>query len=932
MEISNVFSSFVFNKQLTAESTSSRHFLENWRWWSRSQAKGHDEERDGAGPNGLPGTLAAPTASLSSAPSYSSASNTVSGEDSDATKDAPNISLNVNPTKSSAELYLMVVVGIALQAAVLVFAGLATYYWEFLKDGERMRAYSYPTTATGTIFLALGMFICAAVVERSTEEANYAKVPGARRYNIRIVWLQRGRIVNDQTFDSFAVIATTPSDVVLTSRRSRTSAGRPTDLRRSMQKGFLFKIASSPAEAFTVAGVLISLVGFILQFSGLRGSNWTISIAQLVATMVMTLVRAIGRRSLVKRPSSVPLTAGYEQDWLATSIGTDRAKFWDHHTAASGGEDNATASPPSPRGSSGQAVDPSADAAGQLHPSPWRIQTGDNARAFWIKNPATDVAEYPNNNESQEIIRLRQRLGILSKWVGPVSPMAVSVANSIDEVMNVLFPTVSEPFVFALNVQSDRETHWIRLTVQKSSKEQPWTANAAEIEAILSLWVYHTHQAERNRALGGAAAAGHPPEGGPGGAQEKDDDDDWLRKGDKALPRQIMRFLGPDTPALRRDLNWWMPGRLSTLLRVEAIRPVMGRAHPGGVNRILGHSRIAGFSKLSDSKDPVDLSASHEVMEIESQSLNIDEIEASGSYPVLSLATMSDTTLEVSFAQHLFSAFMWAVSKKIARIEGQSSAKQTDMLSNPTAWHYFKLENTTISRIAQAVQKTGLGSLEDVYLCIVPPLSHSLRLPDAAAASLVLNAVASREPFSAVTEFASTYLELLRFGTKFGPSADGRLCPFAIKSVALVVEYCRTVSQMTQLLKYQCRDAKPLESIRDGLAAKLKDVDPNLMHVLRTMYENQDRLEGLDGLVPELPPNYNKSSRDIDTYVEYTPLNREILSRRFKEAEKHFKYANEKDILGWNALFYAVNIPNLDDEELVRYCRPPPPDMHAMAY
>lgn len=821
----------------------------------------------------------------------------------------------------------MVIVGIALQAAVLVFAALATYYWEFPKAGEAVRAYSYPTTATGTVVLALGMFICAAVVERSTEEVNYAKVPGGRRYNIRIVWLQRGRIVNDQTFDSFAVIATTPSDAVLTSRRRRTSARAPTDHRRSKQKSFLAKIASSPSEAFTVAGVLISLSGFILQFSGLRGSHWTVSIAQLVATMAMTLVRAIGRRNLVKRPFSVFLTAGYEQDWLATSIGTGRARFWDHFTAIGGGGDgvNTTTSfPPSPHG-------PSAAIAGELHPSPWRIQTGDNARAFWIKHLAADIAEYPNNNESQGIIRLRQRLGTLSKWVGPVSPMAVSVANSIDEVMNVLFPSDPEPFVFALNVQYGRETHWIRLTVQKSSKEQPWTANAAEIEAILSLWVYHTHRAERNRALGGAATAGHPPEDSQGMAQEDDDDDDWLRKGDKALPRQIMRFLGPDTPALRRDLNWWMPGRLSTLLRVEAIRPATGRASPSGANRILGHSRIVGFSKLSDSEDAADLTPNHDAVEIESQSLNIDEIETSGSYPVLSLATMSDTTLELSFAQHLFSAFMWAVSGKIARIEGQSSAKQTDMLSNATAWHCFKLENTTISRIAQAVQKTGLGSLEDVYLCIVPPLSHALRLPDAAAASLVLNTVAGREPFSAVAEFASTYLELLRFGTKVGPSADGRLCPFAVKSVALVLEYYRSISQMTQLLKSQCRDASPLEGIRDELAAKLKDVDPNLMHVLRTMYENQDRMDGLDGLVPELPPNYDRSSPEIDTYVEYTPLNREILSRHFKKAEKHFKYANEKDILGWNALFYAVNMPGPDDEELVRYCRltPPPPPKHA---
>lgn len=69
------------------------------------------------------------------------------------------------------------------------------------------------------------------------------------------------------------------------------------------------------------------------------------------------------------------------------------------------------------------------------YPWAWGILTGENARADgqWGPTSSTDPM-----NPSQNLVKLRMRLGKLSKWTGLTSELAVSVASSIDEAMNLL--------------------------------------------------------------------------------------------------------------------------------------------------------------------------------------------------------------------------------------------------------------------------------------------------------------------------------------------------------------------------------------------------------------------------------------------------------------------------------------------------------------
>jgi len=79
-------------------------------------------------------------------------------------------------------------------------------------------------------------------------------------------------------------------------------------------------VNTNRSEAFTLLGTLLSLVGVILQFQGLRGLHWVASIAQLVAVFVMTMFRAWVQRELIVRPVAKEVLDGYEMDWLALAV------------------------------------------------------------------------------------------------------------------------------------------------------------------------------------------------------------------------------------------------------------------------------------------------------------------------------------------------------------------------------------------------------------------------------------------------------------------------------------------------------------------------------------------------------------------------------------------------------------------------------------
>jgi hypothetical protein len=177
----------------------------------------------------------------------------------------PNIFFNVSGGSANHwELVLVSVIGVLLQSGVLVYDGVITYHSR-ARFEPGFHAYAFPFTLFGTLGVMLGTFICAYVVETSTDEEIWEAV-GPKKESLQTVWLQRGQFVGDQVFRSFAIYDVLKQHVIRTSRKSP-------DLKRLEVWAFLGStlavISGSIQHRFSNSVSDIDIdPGFVFQFIG----------------------------------------------------------------------------------------------------------------------------------------------------------------------------------------------------------------------------------------------------------------------------------------------------------------------------------------------------------------------------------------------------------------------------------------------------------------------------------------------------------------------------------------------------------------------------------------------------------------------------------------------------------------------------------------
>ena len=767
------------------------------------------------------------------------------GEKRSYAKDAPNIRFNLyrHSVRDTYELAFATVFGVVLQAGVLVFSAFTTYYpgfnSRFKKGGNPIMSYAYPAMAAGTIILVLGMMLCSYVIGHSTEEKRWmaAKLGHKAEPKSHVLWLQRKRDVSDHSFDSFVLFAKEDCHYILTSRR------RPPDATKTLR-----------IQALTVTGAAIGLAGFILQLEGLRGMNWASGVAQLVATIFMTVLRAYVRRKLTTQPIWKSIRNEHEMDWLALRIAADKEFL---------------------------SVPFESEADGEYLPNPgngkhdsdnWEIHTGTGIlanRGSFVGEPflswLVDGRGAANLCQGQKAMKVRQRLGHLTEWPVRASKAAIAVADAIEIVLNSFFPfpekdlklVLPSPeeesklgFIWDMDVRvcgKDGGAGEGKITFIVQKQPNRWVADATEIEAALSLWVFHIRSQESN-------------------AEQDRKGRDWLRKGDLGRETRFRQVLGPDTEALRRDLDWW-------------IGPESHTEQQDDTNLLIG------FSGLKPNPE----SSGQSQRQVNSQIVK------------------SGATLERFLAQHVFSAFMWAVADEIPleRILGETTFDSRDAFSinDHTTWNSCRLENATITKLVKDVERTDLGNFSEVSMAIIPPLSCTNKLPNEAMIDLILQKVRAHEIKCHWKEAAQSYLELIHM------TLENSTDQFVYKAMATVIEFLQQVDKEAPELT----ELKTLENALENHPRR-KAIDE-----LREIYKK--RKEWLEGTAQD--PSTLFPSVDHYKIFRYTPLHLEVINecihgdRGSGGGENipslhatgnviNVTYLKEGDILGWTPLHYAV--------------------------
>ncbi|KAF5013070.1 hypothetical protein FDECE_897 [Fusarium decemcellulare] len=802
------------------------------------------------------------------------------------TVETPNLILNVHNYFDRREHYLAATWGIILQMGVLLYFGFTTYYpsLSLLKDGSHIQSYAFPCTAAGMLCLVAGMMLCSHVVDTSTKETRYQPHQGR---DARLVWIQQYGTVNDQAFDSFALFPTDVRQMITTSRR-----------------------IDANKQTKTVIATTICLGGFIVQFVGLRGMHWSAPVVQLGATIAMTVVRAWVRRNLAQLPTTRHLVAGYELDWLTLTLSMEPKKApwsggpgdkpddpeklkrpwaqngWDWEI--SGVQDPAMC--PALKRDSSTVNERAPLESSRTHNCRQRAHDrkgrGAAVRCGTTRQNSLQKKDRLNAtdrvNKANKVLQIRRELGRIADWPGVASAEAVCLARAIEITMDALDP------LFELSGHLQKTSWSMRVRGElihfhlERTPSGSWKALADELEAALSLWLYYTEgEIERSE---------HKHSGEEEISIADKDDDGWLRaKG--MLKRPALRLLGVSSPALQRDVEWWLPDGAARVIKVSHVKSTLNRSTSTNDLVKVERHRIVGFMPGYNGRSPL-------------RKVPLPPWQSNNSRKG-TLAEESYTPLPRLFSLHMFSTFMWAAAKSLRQpVPGEVELQPLRANDSDSTWKSFALQNTQLSRMAQDIHNTELGTLEEVYLSIVPPLSATNKLPEPDAIIYWAKKHAQRhEQLGHWEEAADAYIWLFDMSESFPKGGT-----FIAKTTALLMRYLDAVATALKQAKGQLFEGKSIRTLaelREKLVSQLETVDQRMILQLQRLSRTQWRDWNVHLALKA------KRLKTPNQALQFTILHllasKGCSSRELSDARERDNDINIRDILEWTPLHYAAS-------------------------
>jgi hypothetical protein len=161
--------------------------------------------------------------------------------------------------------------------------------------------------------------------------------------------------------------------------------------------------------------------------------------------------------------------------------------------------------------------------------------------------------------------------------------------------------------------------------------------------------------------------------------------------------------------------------------------------------------------------------------------------------------------------------------------------------SRNSEWKSFTLHNSKLSRIAEDIQSTGLASLADVDLLIIPPLSAMNKLPQPNAIIQLAHTRATKfREIGKWKQAADAYLWLFE-----QMSAFPRWHSLRIKATALLIDYLRTIDDaiwMKKRLNFPEEGVRGMEQLMSDIGVQLqKGTDSTVLGCILYLYKEQGR-------------------------------------------------------------------------------------------
>ncbi|KAM0386024.1 hypothetical protein ACHAPY_000572 [Fusarium culmorum] len=360
----------------------------------------------------------------------------------------------------------------------------------------------------------------------------------------------------------------------------------------------------------------------------------------------------------------------------------------------------------------------------------------------------TNSSETTFTRDGQLAVLVRKRLGDLCKWPNSTSKSALALTLSIERFMKEFFPeglhtkgskTVTRKIPFIRSHSSDQTSlTWVELQVELDNDDKTWKVDNGQVEAILSLWVAHwtAHRADN---LESETQKGSKKRQSP----------DWRRAGDGSHVEYCRRIGENSNGVLKRDISWWVNNAVEGLQKEDREK---GSGANGDTSTGLKESRFEfGFNcvKVPDS----DNTSSNPEISISSRgpgnSRTLVNYEVSGGLETSDssktpefLVQHSTADLVTVMAQHLFTCFIWNIGgllpknilnradiniNEFVKVE---SSPLFDLPSSIKAQSGRRLSHRQLTKFVNYTEKQGLGTPDDILLCIIPTFSSFDCLPN----------------------------------------------------------------------------------------------------------------------------------------------------------------------------------------------------------
>ncbi|TGO58345.1 hypothetical protein BCON_0056g00370 [Botryotinia convoluta] len=203
-------------------------------------------------------------------------------------------------------------------------------------------------------------------------------------------------------------------------------------------------------------------------------------------------------------------------------------------------------------------------------------------------------------------------------------------------------------------------------------------------------------------------------------------------------------------------------------------------------------------------------------------------------------------------------------------------------------------------QMTKAVESTGLGKLEDANLLIIPPLSYSDKLPNEGMVDIVRkNAKDNELGYRDIA--CNLYGKLLKLCDDLPPEGN-----FVYKVVSTTVDFLVTATFASETKKYMETSNGNVEKSKRMLVDILRSNHKNCLDMLQSLYAKQGRLKnfGKAGLLDDKTKDKVKGlARNGQTI-----LHREVIDKnKLVLDEGHMEqFLGAADMLGWTPLHYAV--------------------------